>query len=159
MIPKHILAKGYAYFITTNVKNNIPIFKDDSCCQLLINDLDYYRKELEFILYGYVIMPTHLHLIIHPSEKTSIALVMKKIKGHSSYPINKYLNQKGSLWQEDYFEHIIRNKLDFKEKVDYIHKNPVKAGLVENMKEYKYSSYRNYYFGDESIIRIDFPRY
>lgn len=156
-MPKHIFLKDHAYFITTNVKYNDPIFNDEKCCAFLIRDFNYYRNVLEFQIYGYVIMPNHFHWIIHPGKKATASLIMKKVKGHSSFVINEYLNQSGSLWQEDYHDHVIRNKLDFEEKINYIHKNPVSTGLVSNMENYKYSSYRNYFLGDESIIHIDRP--
>ena len=155
---KHIFLKGYAYFITSKIKNNIQIFNNSECCNLLIKDFDYYRKNLDYLIYGYVIMYDHFHWIIHPSEKVAIPLIMKKIKGHSSFTINKYLNKNGSIWQADYYDHVIRNKYDFEEKVNYIHHNPVKEGLVKNMEDYKYSSYNFYFNGDESVLRVDIPR-
>ena len=154
---KHIFKEGYAYFITTNVRNNHLVFRDDKCCDLLIKDFNYYRKDLGFLIYGYVIMPTHFHWFKHPRENATVPLIMQKIKGLSGYVINKYLKQKGSLWQENYYDHGIRNERDFREKMNYIHKNPVEDDLVENMADYKYSSYRNYYFDDHRVMQIDVP--
>ncbi len=154
---KHVFQKGFAYFITTNTKDNIPIFETSHCCALRSDDFVSYRKDLEFLIYGYVIMPTHFHWIIHPSDKADVPLIMKKVKGHSSFKINKLLGRKGNLWQENYYDHGIRNRRDFEEKIKYIHKNPVEDNLVFRMKDYRYSSYRNYYLDDHDIIRIDIP--
>jgi len=158
-MPKHIEMPGYAYFITTRLANNLSVFNDESCCRLLLTDLDFYRKELNYLIYGYVIMPDHFHWIIHPSEKADVSTIMNKIKGHSSFVINRQIKHRGKLWQKGYHDHVIRNGKDFEEKVNYIHNNPVRAELTEKMADHKFSSYRNYYLGDESLIKVDIPIY
>jgi len=158
-MPKHIKLPGYAYFLTTRLAENLEVFKDEQCCLLLIKDMAYYRQELQYQLYGYVIMPDHFHWIIQPSIKDDISIIMNKIKGHSSFAINKHLGRKGQLWQKDYYDHVIRNGKDFEEKIKYIHKNPYNAGLVDTLEKYPYSSYRNYYLGDNSLLKIDIPLY
>lgn len=120
--------------------------------------MDFYRGKLHYQLYGYVIMPDHFHFIIHPDSEVDLANIMNKIKGHSSFVLNKQLGRAGNLWQKGYYEHVIRNDKDFKEKVTYIHKNPVRAGLVPKMEDYRFSSYRNYYLGDDRLIKIDYPK-
>ena len=158
-MPKHIKLPDYAYFITARLAHGLSVFKEEHCCSLLLQDINFYRLEFHYQLYGYVIMPDHLHLIIQPSLMADISTVMNKIKGHSSFTINKHLGRIGKLWQKGYYDHIIRNGKDFEEKINYIHKNPVRAGLSENMQDFKFSSYRNYYLGDKSSIKIDIPIY
>jgi len=158
-VPKHIKLPGYAYFLTTRLFGNLSIFSDEQCCLLLIKDLDFYREKLDYQIYGYVIMPDHFHWIIHPSGKADISVIMNKIKGHSSFVINKYLKRSGKLWQKGYHDHVIRNGKDFEEKVKYIHKNPIRAELADKIGDYKFSSYRNYYLGDNSLIKVDVPMY
>lgn len=104
-------------------------------------------------------MPDHFHWIIHPPEKAEIALIMNKIKGHSSFVINKQLGRNGKLWQKGYHDHVIRNGKNFEEKVNYIHGNPIRAGLADKMEGYKFSSYKNYYLDDNTLIKIDPPNY
>ena len=159
IMPKHIKLAGYAYFITTRLADKLIVFKDEHCCLLLLKDLDFYRRELHYQLYGYVIMPDHFHCIIQADPGVDIADIMNKIKGHSSFVLNKYLGRTGKLWQKGYHDHAIRNGKDFEEKVNYIHRNPIRAGLVDNMGDYKFSSYGNYYLGDGDLIKIDTPRY
>jgi len=158
-MPKHLKLPGYAYFITTRLAEHLDIFKNEQCCLLLIKDMIFYRQELRYQLYGYVIMPDHFHWIIQPSPKADISIIMNKVKGHSSFVINKHLGRTGKLWQKDYHDHVIRNGKDFEEKINYIHKNPFKAGLVDDLEKYMFSSCRNYYFGDNSLLEIDIPAY
>jgi len=152
-----IILHDYPYFLTTRTQSGLDVFKNKECCRLLIKDIAYYRKELEFLIYAYVIMPNHFHWIIHPSDKANISFIMNKVKGHSSFVINKYLDRKGKLWQARFHDHVIRNGPDLREKINYIHKNPVTADLVEVPEDYKYSSCRNYYLHDDSILVIDVP--
>jgi len=156
---KHLKLPGYAYFLTTRLANGLQIFKDEICCQLLVKELIYLRKELNYQIYGYVIMPDHFHLVVQPSTGSDISIIMNRMKGRSSFLINKYLERTGKLWQKGYHDHVIRNGRDFEEKIQYIHNNPVKAKLVDYIEDYTFSSYRNYYLGDDSLIKIDIPVY
>ncbi len=63
--------------------------------------------------------------------------------------------QKQQFWNHRFDDHVIRNNKMFWTKLKYIHNNPVKAGLVEKPKDYKYSSARNYIQKDHSIIYVD----
>lgn len=151
----------------------------DELCQAMINIVDALRKILRFLLHGYVIMPQHLHLILTTAEDESsatrldnnsdsirvgensfsppinISKIMKLIKGKSARIINNLLGKSGQLWQHSFYEHGIRNEKDFIEKINYIHSNPVQANLVKDQLDFKYSSYRNYYLDNNSIIKID----
>lgn len=146
--------------------------------------MNFYRKQFNYLIYAYVIMPDHFHWIIRPNdtraeapstrrdnksittsrvvgslEPMHIPLIMGRLKGRTAYEINKLLKRKGKLWQENYYEHVIRNQLDFEEKINYIHKNPYRSGLTQELENYKYSSYTNYYLGDNSLIKIDYPNF
>ena len=158
-MPEHIKLPGYAYFITSRLTGYLSILKEEPCCLLLLKDLDFYRKELDYQIYAYVIMPDNFHWIVCPSGKADISIIMKKIKGHSSFAINRQLGRGGTLWQKGYYDHVIRNGKDFEEKANYIHRNPIRAELVDKIENYRFSSYRNYYFADERLIKIDVPSY
>lgn len=164
MTLKKIYLPEQCYFVTTNVSDKEWIFgkmengiyvPDDKLCQIVINDLNFYRNKFKFLLHGYVIMPNHFHGITTVSNKGNVSEIMRDFKSHVSFEINTILNRKGEFWQEDFYEHGIRNELDFEEKINYIHYNPVTANLVKDPADFKYSSYRNYYLDDNSIIRID----
>jgi putative transposase len=95
-------------------------------------------SEKEIILYAYVIMPDHIHLLIKP-VKYGISKTMQLIKGRASRKINK-----GSFWQKGFFDFTILTDKKFQEKYNYIHYNPVKKDLVIRAEDYKYSSAREY---------------
>ena len=80
---------------------------------------------------------------------------MHGIKRGTAYQINQNLHTKGPVWQAGYYEHVIRDEKDLKWRLDYIHKNPLAAGLTENLGNYKFSSFRNYYHNDDSVFAVD----
>jgi len=94
------------------------------------------RKEI--MLYAYVIMPDHIHLLFRPIS-LGISKTVRLIKGRASRKINK-----GSFWRKGFFDFAILTDKKFKEKFNYIHYNPVKKGLVEKAEDYKYSSAMEY---------------
>ena len=86
---------GQAHFITAKTFENKQIFKDDRCCKILLEDIDFYRQRLGFKLLGYVIMPDHLHMIVwwdaDEQKDLTISRIMQAIKSHSAKEIVNYL--------------------------------------------------------------------
>lgn len=69
---------------------------------------------------------------------------------------NKLTGNKGRVIQRRFWDHVIRNDKDFEEKINYIHYNPVKHDLVQDVEEWPYSSWHNYYCKHPTLIDIDF---
>jgi putative transposase len=163
---------SYAHFITMNTYNNYPYFKDDELCQILREELEFYRKKYGFILIGYVIMPDHLHLLLwwdkEEKPNLSISKMMQVIKGATARRIIDLMQTKGleqmlqstprnadsrshrqklkyCLWQPTFYDFSIYSEGKLLEKLNYIHGNPVKAGLASSPGDYKWSSYKDYF--------------
>ncbi len=111
-----------------------------------------FRTELKYAIYAWVVMPDHLHAIIGLKGDKTISRVMNRIKGVASRKINLLRHKEGSLWQEGYHDEIIRNERQMNATINYIHDNPVAAGLVESADQWEFSSYKDYM---ES--RIEYP--
>jgi REP element-mobilizing transposase RayT len=137
------------------VKDRKKLIVDENICSLILKDLEFYRKKYQFLLHAYVIMPDHLHLLLSLKEKGNMSIIMRDFKSHTAQAINKVLKRKGALRQEGFYDHVIRNERDFKKRIDYIHKNPSTSRLVKDIKDYRFSSFRNYFMEDDSMIRID----
>ncbi len=153
---KHIYLDNHLYFVTSVTYKREKLFEQTANCEVLLHNLKYYRDQLGFKLLAYAIMPDHFHAIIYVQERQAISTIMHDIKRFSSIQIGRKINRMGKpIWQQGYYEHVIRDAKDFEIKLDYIHKNPFNAGLVENLEDYPFSSYRNYYLDDNSIIEID----
>lgn len=81
---------------------------------------------------------------------------MREISRHSAYDINGAANARGrKVWQDGFDDRILRDAETVRRTLDYVHANPVEAGLVERPQDWPLSSYRNTYLGDDSLIRLD----
>ncbi|MGB8011039.1 MAG: transposase [Terriglobales bacterium] len=88
-----------------------------------------------FDLHAAVVMPDHVHLLLTPLPDAqgwphALPAIVKPIKGASAHGVNKLLGTSGPVWQEESFEHTVRNDGSFQEKLDYIRQNPVRKGLA-----------------------------
>jgi len=85
------------YFITTTVANKLPIFFNNDLCEIILKNLNFYREKLSFAVYAYVIMPTHIHLLVQQLGEKNISDFMRDFKKYTSVEIIKYCkNQVGS---------------------------------------------------------------
>jgi REP element-mobilizing transposase RayT len=94
-------------------------------------------------LHAVVVMPTHAHLLFSPLRNAEgwlvcLPQVMRLIKGRSAHFINRLLDRRGPVWQEESFDHVLRSNESLNEKVNYICQNPVRAGLVGGEKDYRW---------------------
>ena len=92
-------------------------------------------------LLAWVIMPNHVHLLVEIWQMPQAQLI-KDWKGFSARRINRVLNRRGKLWQDDYWDRYIRDEAHYRKVVHYIESNPVKAGLVESPEQWPFSSAR-----------------
>jgi len=164
------------FFITTTVVKFANVFEKDKYCDLLIHNIKHYQKRYNFKILAYVIMPSHFHwIVITDRKKGTISDIMRDIKKYSAWDIMDHLekdnnykllnvfenegrfhkNHKRKLWMKRFDDEVIRNEKMFWVKLNYIHNNPVEAGLAAKPGEYKYSSAINYLFGDHSVITVD----
>ncbi|HSI72505.1 MAG TPA: transposase [Fimbriimonas sp.] len=92
-----------------------------------------------------VIMPNHVHAVITLNGDASLGRVMNLLKGRTARAINNVLGKRGSLWQEDYFDRLVRGPDHFEKCVHYVHWNPVKAGLAEDPRWFAHSTASEYW--------------
>ncbi len=167
---------GNVYFITTTVMNFDNIFLLGRKYNLiLIDSLKYLVQEHRADLFAYVIMPSHIHLVLYIPKGESIIDFMRDFKRHTSVDIRKLIqkenriyllerlrrnaeyskNQNFKIRKDRYDDLIISTEKMMGIKVNYIHFNPVKARLVEKPEEWEFSSARNYYLDDHSLIQVN----
>lgn len=91
-------------------------------------------------LIAWCVMPNHVHVMIRQEGLHSLGEVVRRWKGRSARGINQVLSRSGPLWARDYFDRAIRDSDHFWRSIRYIHRNPVKAGLVKQPKDWKFSS-------------------
>ena len=136
----HRSAPGASFFVTTKSFQNRALFHVTEIAETVLESLEHYHRRGEYLLHEYVLMPDHLHVMITPSATNSLEKAMQFIKGGSSFRLNQQRGQKINLWNAGFHDWTIRDTADWNSKADYIHQNPVKAGLVERAEDWPYSS-------------------
>ncbi|TCS43943.1 REP-associated tyrosine transposase [Reinekea marinisedimentorum] len=100
-----------------------------------------YSAGKSYDLIAYVIMPNHVHLLIHPYQGQSLDAIVQRWKSYTAHMLNQQDKTSGrSVWMPDYWDRYIRDEQHFNRSVEYIHNNPVQAGLVGCAEDWCYSS-------------------
>ncbi len=160
------------YFITSSIIELIPVFTTKDYFQILLDSFEFCQREKEVKFHAYVIMDNHFHAIIsgeNLSNKinslkrhTAKILIEQSTRDNKFWLLNlfreykkKYkLKSKHQVWQEGVHPQIIESEKMLLQKMEYIHNNPVKRGLVRFAEEWVYSSASNY-MEKESVFEID----
>ncbi len=106
----------------------------------MLAELERAREEFWFYLLAYALMPDHVHLIVVPSEASSLSRIMQSIKGRFARFWNRRSGSAGSLWQARYYESAVRTEAQLRRWIEYIDQNPLRAGLTVTPEEYPYCS-------------------
>ncbi len=93
---------------------------------------------------AWVFLPDHWHAICAPQYPLTISEVIKSIKISSTTLINRGRAASGELWQDRFFDRALRTVKEYNEKVEYLHLNPVKAGLVGRVQDWRWCSANEY---------------
>ena len=91
-------------------------------------------------MHEFVLLPDHLHMLLTPAGDTALERAMQFIKGGSSHEIHKQRGHKMKIWQPGFHEWTVRGIKDYETKLQYIHMNPVKSGLVEKPEQWPLGS-------------------
>lgn len=100
-------------------------------------------------------MPNHIHLLIKPTEVASLALIMQTLLTSYTMRFNCKYRHCEHLFQGRYKGILVEEEVHLLELLRYIHQNPMRAGLVENVRDYSYSSYALYLKNEEGLIEKD----
>jgi len=134
----HLQAEGKTLFVTFAAKGRREL--PESVRSLVMSHC-IHDHGTKIWLHGAVVMPDHVHMIftsltVKSGNTYGLAEIMKGIKGSSARSVNKALGRKGNIWQDESFDHILRNDEKIVDKVNYICKNPVRKGLVDDENKY-----------------------
>ena len=158
----HIFDTDYPYFLTCTIVGWLPVFTRPEAVQVLFDSWQYLQQHRDFKLYGYVVLENHLHLI---ASAPNLANDIKSFKMYTAGRIIELLEHHGAqvilrqlralklrhktksqyqVWQEGSMPKQIMDNAMMRQKLEYIHNNPVKRGYVEEACHWRYSSARNY---------------
>ena len=104
---------SHTYFITASTWHNRPLFQSQRMAELFLDTAARYRQEGKFLLHGYVLMPTHFHLLLTPGPDVTLERAMQFIKGGFSYRAKRELGLNYEIWERGYVDHRIRDESDY----------------------------------------------
>ncbi|MDD3435594.1 MAG: transposase [Candidatus Gastranaerophilales bacterium] len=154
---RRLFLDGYYVFITCVTFKRNPILIDN--VEHLRNGFKLAKDKYNFEITAIVILKDHFHLILRPENINDYPKIIIEIKQYFSHNIinEKYLSRikkyitpsmlkrnESGVWQRRYYEHTIKNDDSLNIHLDYIHYNPVKHGLVKNVKDWEFSSFNKY---------------
>ncbi len=149
------------HFITSTVLHWIPVFTRPATVDILLESLRYLMAD-GLKVYAYVILENHLHLVV---QSIQLDRDIARFKSFTAKQLIRYLDENNvrliqeqlafykkvhksdrayQFWQEGVHPEVIQNEAMMRQKVEYIHQNPVKRGHVDNAVHWRYSSARNY---------------
>ena len=165
------------YFVTFTIVEWIKVLENDDYKDLIINTIKFYQHNKGLVVYGYCIMPNHVHMIVQAVSTFTISEILRDVKKFTSRAItnkleiekpegyqnvlSKFAEAGKSLkrittykvWQDGNQPKLIYSNKFLKEKLAYIHNNPVEYGLCSVPWEYEYSSAANY-IGNHSKLDV-----
>ncbi len=115
--------------------------KDPQVATIVTDSLKYIEQEFKYwTIWSYCIMSNHVHLecTLTP-EAPLLSKIMQRHKAFTALQANRYLNRSGPFWQEESFDRLIRNEVDFYARIYYTINNPVKAGLVKRWEDWPFT--------------------
>ncbi len=169
------------YFITCTVIQWIDLFTRDQYRQVLIDSLKYCQQHKGLIIHAYCFMTNHIHLIVSRNGKAPLSDIIRDFKKFTSKSIIKTIRSKQEsrrgwlhwlfnsnglknpnnkyyqVWIQDNHPILLSNELFLRQRLIYLHNNPVKAGIVYAPEDYVYSS-ASAYMGrrEEAVLELDY---
>jgi putative transposase len=133
---------------------------------LFLHILEEARRRYRFVAVGYGVMPEHVHLLISEPEQGTPSTVMQVVKQRfarrvlgrkrrKSGQLKLWTEDEPHVWQTRFYDFNVWSKRKRAEKLNYMHQNPVRRGLVLDPEQWLWSSYRSYAFGEEGMVKID----
>jgi putative transposase len=163
--------QGDCHFVTFSCYHRIPLRKTVRARNLFVKVPAEVRQGYGFLLVGYVVMPDQVHLLISEPRKGTPSKVVQVLKQRVSRALRENRRQTSGqqlqplpattgeeprrFWQKRFFDFNVWSDAKRKEKLNYMHANPVKKGIVKHAKDWPWSSWAFYHSGESGLVSID----
>jgi len=169
---------GEVYFVTDTVVDWVDIFSRPTYKHIITDSLKYCQEQKGLLIYAWVLMTNHLHMIVGSTGENKVSDIMRDFKKFTSKEIIRTLKsdiqESRRIWMLNRFEYAGRNDKKitnyrfwqegndaqeiflqdyFNQKLEYLHQNPVKAEIVNNPEDYRYSSAIDY-AGGKGLLKV-----
>ena len=168
---KRYYGRGDLHFVTFSCYRRLPLLRTIRARNLFVRALGAIRERYKFLLVGYVVMPEHVHLLISEPPRSTPSVMLKALKQRVSRDMRRKKRKAASgqlrlafmndglglprFWQPRFYDFNVYSSYKVREKLEYMHANPVKRGLVKNPGAWMWSSFLSYEKGQVGLITID----
>jgi putative transposase len=161
---------GYLHFITTSCYQRRALLGNRQNRDLFLEVLEQVRRRYHFVIVGYVVMPEHVHLLFGEPERDNPSMVMQALKQAFARRLLRKLRSQadlgqgqlwsaaleaGHIWQRRFYDFVVFSEKKRIEKLRYMHRNPVKRGLVLEPEQWAWSSFRHYANGERGSVLVN----
>ena len=143
---------GGLHFLTFRCFRRQPLLGTPQARDCFERSLEQARVRYRFYVAAYVVMPDHVHLLLTAPSNGTLATAVQAIKQSVS---RKLIGDRPHLWQARYYDFNVWSREKRIEKLKYIHRNPVKRGLVERQEDWAWSSFRHYKAGEQGRVEVE----
>jgi len=141
---------GCFHFITFGCYHRFVHLGTAAARELFEHSLETMRLRYDFVVSSYIVMPDHVHLLVSEPKKALLSKAIQALKLSVSVQ-----SKERPFWQPRYYDFNVHNEEKRVEKLRYMHRNPVKRGLVEKPLDWAWSSFRHYATGMEGTVEIE----
>jgi len=141
---------GDFHFLTFSNFRRRPHLASVAAVELFEDALERVRLRYLFVVGGYVVMPEQLHLLVNEPQRGLLSRTVQALKLSVSMR-----SRERPFWQAHYYDFNVSTHAKFMEKLRYIHRNPVRRGLVAAPGDWKWPSFRHYQTGMQGIVEIE----
>lgn len=176
---RHYYGLNHLHFITSSTYRRARLFDSERFRTCFITTLGALRRELEFRIVGYVLMPEHFHLLIWPTELSDPTAIVRRLKERTAkfilrnlqdhqeqpwcqrmlarvtLPATVHDHARFRVWQRRFYDLNVWSPKKRDEKLTYMHNNPVKRGLATEPEAWPWSSWRFYFLNDTTVLPMD----
>ena len=168
---KRYYGRGQLHFLTFSCHRRLALLKTARARHLFVRELARVRTEYEFLLVGYVVMPEHVHLLISEPSRGTPSTVLQMLKQRVSQKLRakrrsvsgkqlplafpEHSGNPRGFWQARFCDFNVYTNRKMREKLEYMHRNPVTRRLVEHPKDWPWSSWSFYTKDEAGLVGID----
>jgi putative transposase len=162
------------HFVTFSCFQRQPLLRDPRCCELFLKILERTRRRYRVVVLGYVVMPEHVHLLVTEPQRGCLSTFMQALKlgfvrslEGDAIPRSRNIGETWGIpfqlsppkshrfWQARFYDFNVWTEKKRIEKLRYIHRNPVKRGLVATPEQWPWTSFRWYQSREEGLVKIN----
>jgi putative transposase len=143
---------GDLHFLTFSCRRRLPYLDNSRACELFLHTLEAARRRYVLFVYGYVVVPEHVHLLVSEPRRAGLDRAIQALKTS----VAKQSGQRPFRLVR-YYDFNVHSDSKRIEKLRYIHRNPVMRGLVCGPEDWEWSSFRHYQTGEPGIVEIESP--